>query len=69
MHRSVPPLALVESGKAQLYQCAQNDAQFLSRRNRGFRVQRSIHSVGLMFWFRRKKFVGSYLFLSKTSRS
>jgi hypothetical protein len=25
------------------------------------------HTVGLMFWLRRKKFVGSYLFLTSTS--
>ena len=27
------------------------------------------HTVGLMFWLRRKKLVGSYLFLRATSRS
>jgi hypothetical protein len=27
------------------------------------------HTVGLMFWFIRKKLVGSYLFLSATNRS
>ena len=33
------------------------------------RLHRAAYSCGLMFWFRRKKLVGSYVFFSATSRS
>jgi hypothetical protein len=32
-------------------------------------VSQRRHRVGLMFWFTRKKLVGSYLFLTSTRRS
>ena len=56
---------IYELAGATCLRCEHVDGRIKS----GHDEQANVYTVGLMFWFRRNRFVGSYWFFNATSRS
>jgi hypothetical protein len=63
------PRFTLDVGKClRAFSCAGDSARLLTGGSKGQDPPHVLYLPGLMFWFTRKKFVGSYLFLILASR-